>query len=366
MMACFALAACSRWFGFQMDYLMFAFTAIACFAAVVANDLAWLSIDPNVLGLALIQLIQLSGLFQYGVRQSAEVVNQMVAVDRVLDYRNLPSEAALTTPYDDEVSKEWPQNGTIAVRGLNVRYSPGLPLSLRSLTFEIPGGSRVGVVGRTGCGKSTLIQSLIRLLEAEDGQIVIDSVDISKLGLSKLRRSIGVMPQCPVLYGGISLRDNLDPFHDHSDGEIHRALLYVSMLDAVESLPCGLNSIMTEGGSGFSAGQKQLLCLVRAILRKNKILVLDEPTANVDNQTDKLLQEAVAENFECATILAIAHRLDTVIYYDKILVLGSGGVLEYGSPDELIASGGAFSKMLDETAGMATSMLKANTTTQPN
>jgi ATP-binding cassette subfamily C (CFTR/MRP) protein 4 len=155
---------------------MFAFTAIACFAAVVANDLAWLSIDPNVLGLALIQLIQLSGLFQYGVRQSAEVVNQMVAVDRVLDYRNLPSEAALITPYDDEVSKEWPQNGTIAVRGLNVRYSPGLPLSLRSLTFEIPGGSRVGVVGRTGCGKSTLIQSLIRLLEAEDGQIVIDSV----------------------------------------------------------------------------------------------------------------------------------------------------------------------------------------------
>jgi ATP-binding cassette subfamily C (CFTR/MRP) protein 4 len=174
------------------------------------------------------------------------------------------------------------------------------------------------------------------------------------------------MPQCPVLFGGISLRDNLDPFRDHSDDEIHRALLYVFMLDAVESLPCGLNSIMSEGGSCFSAGQKQLLCLVRAILRKNKILILDEPTANVDSQTDKLLQEAVAENFEGATILAIAHRLNTVIDYDKILVLGSGGVLEYGSPDELIASGGVFSMMLDETAGRASSMLKAGTATQTN
>jgi ATP-binding cassette subfamily C (CFTR/MRP) protein 4 len=121
-------------------------------------------------------LIQLSGLFQYGVRQSAEVVNQMVAVDRVLGYHDLPSEAAVTARYDDEVSTEWPQKGAISVRGLNVRYRPGLPLSLRSLTFEIPGGSRVGVVGRTGCGKSTLVQSLIRLLEAEDGQIFIDSV----------------------------------------------------------------------------------------------------------------------------------------------------------------------------------------------
>jgi ATP-binding cassette subfamily C (CFTR/MRP) protein 4 len=155
---------------------MFAFTAIASFAAVVANDLAWLNIDPKVLGLALTQLIQLSGLFQYGVRQSAEAVNQMVAVDRVLDYRDLPSEAALTVPYDNEVSKEWSSVGAIKLEGLNVRYSPGLPLSLRSVTFEIPGGSRVGVVGRTGCGKSTLVQSLVRLLEAEDGRIMIDSV----------------------------------------------------------------------------------------------------------------------------------------------------------------------------------------------
>ena len=375
-----------------MDTICFAFMVIASFTAVVANDHAWLDIDANLLGLALTMLIQLSGLFQYGVRQSAEVANQMVAVDRVLGYRDLPSEAAITARDDDEVSTEWPQKGAISVRGLNVRYRLGLPLSLRSLTFEIPGGSRVGVVGRTGCGKSTLVQSLIRLLEAEDGQILIDSVvsmdavqryrlllkadlrrpclfllshllqDISKLGLSKLRRSISVMPQFPVLYGGMSLRDNLDPFHHHADEVIYQALVHVSMLDAVESLPCGLGTIMSEGGSFFSAGQKQLLCLVRAILRKNKILVLDEPTANVDSHTDKLLQEAVAENFEGATILAIAHRLDTVIDYDKILVLGSGGVLEYGSPRELIANGGAFSMMLDETAGIA-SMPKARAAT---
>lgn len=199
----------------------------------------------------------------------------------------------------------------------------------------------------------------MRLLEAEQGQIDIDGVDISQLGLHKLRTCISVIPQSPVLYGGCSLRENLDPFHHHNDEQINEALLDVHMLEAVRALSHGLDTTVAEGGLNFSVGQRQLLCLARAILRRNRILVLDEPTANIDSHTDKLLQEAVAKSFHGATILAVAHRLDTVIDYDKILVLGAGEVLEYGGPHELITRGGAFCSMVDDTGEEMAEMLKA-------
>ena len=207
-------------------------------------------------------------------------------------------------------------------------------------------------------GKSTLVQSLLRLLEAENGQITIDGVDISKLGLHKLRTCISVIPQSPVLYGGVSIRENLDPFNHHDDEQISSALLDVHMLEAIRSLSHGLDTTVAEGGLNFSVGQRQLLCLARAILRRNKILVLDEPTANVDSRTDKLLQEAVSKSFQGATILAVAHRLDTVIDFDKILVLGSGGVLEYGAPHELICQEGAFCSMINDTGEEMAAILK--------
>ncbi len=346
--AFFAFIACSRWLGFRMDALMFIFLTIASFAAVVVHQENWFKIDPGILGLAVSLLIQLSGLFQWCIRQSAEVVNQMVAVERVIGFRDLPSEAALVSDGDDQVDN-WPRKGEIEVKDLCVRYRQGLPLSLRGLTFKIDGGSRVGVVGRTGGGKSTLVQSLLRLLEAESGKITIDGVDISSLGLHKLRCKVSVIPQSPILYGGCSLRDNLDPFHAHTDEEINSALLDSHMLNAVVSLSHGLDTTVAEGGLNFSVGQRQLLCLARAILRRNKVLILDEPTANVDSRTDTLLQEAVSKSFADATIVAVAHRLDTVIDYDKILVLGDGRVLEYGSPHELIASNGAFASMVNDT-----------------
>eukprot|EP00578_Thalassiosira_sp_NH16_P018260 CAMPEP_0181116794 /NCGR_PEP_ID=MMETSP1071-20121207/22145_1 /TAXON_ID=35127 /ORGANISM="Thalassiosira sp., Strain NH16" /LENGTH=1366 /DNA_ID=CAMNT_0023201071 /DNA_START=81 /DNA_END=4182 /DNA_ORIENTATION=+ len=354
----FAFIACSRWLGFRMDALMFIFLAIASFAAVVVDEQAWFDIDPGILGLAISMLIQLSGLFQWCIRQSAEVVNMMVAVERVIGYRDLPSEAALTNEYDAAI-KDWPAKGEIDVNNLSVRYRSGLPLSLSGLTFRIEGGARVGIVGRTGCGKSTLVQSLLRLLEAEEGQIMIDGVDISKLGLHKLRTSISVIPQSPVLYGGCSLRENLDPFSHHNDQQISEALMDVHMLEAVRLLSHGLDTTVAEGGLNFSVGQRQLLCLARAILRRNKILVLDEPTANVDSRTDRLLQEAVSKSFQGATILAVAHRLDTVIDFDKILVLGSGGLLEFGSPGDLIADGGAFCDMVNDTGEEMACVLKA-------
>ena len=185
------------------------------------------------------------------------------------------------------------------------------------------------------------------------------SQDIAKLGLHKLRRGISVIPQSPILYGGCTLRDNLDPFHKHNDAEIKHALEDVHMLDAVTSLPLGIDSIVADGGLNFSVGQRQLLCLARAILRKNKILVLDEPTANVDSRTEKLLQEAVTKSFHGATIIAVAHRLDTVIDYDKILVLGHGSVLEYGSPSELIQKNGDFASMVNDTGDEMSELLRS-------
>jgi len=294
-------------------------------------------------------IIQLSSLFQWCVRQSAEVVNYMVSVERIVEYSKLTPEAALVTA-EDSKHPDWPVHGSIECDSICVRYRASLPPSLKGATFSVKSGQRIGVVGRTGAGKSTLAQALFRLLEAESGKIVIDGVDISKLGLHKLRTQMSVIPQSPILFNGCTIRENLDPFGMYDDSDIWDALRNVQMEAPIKDLTGELSSMVAEGGSNFSVGQRQLLCLARAILRKNKILVLDEPTANVDSMTDKLLQEAVARSFGFATILAIAHRLDTVIDYDQILVLGDGKVLEYGPPAELLEKeGGVFLSMVNET-----------------
>jgi ATP-binding cassette subfamily C (CFTR/MRP) protein 4 len=233
-----------------MDALMFIFLTVASFVAVAVHQQAWIDIDPAILGLAISMLIQLAGLFQWCIRQSAEVVNLMVAVERVLGYRDLASEAPLDNSFDTGLDN-WPDMGEINVQDLSVRYRPSLPLSLSGVSFKIEGGSRVGIVGRTGGGKSTLVQALLRLLEAEGGRITIDGVDIAKLGLHKLRTSVSVIPQSPVLYGGCSLRENLDPFHHHSDKQICEALSDVHMLEVIQSLPHGLNTTVAEGGLNF-------------------------------------------------------------------------------------------------------------------
>jgi ATP-binding cassette, subfamily C (CFTR/MRP), member 4 len=203
------------------------------------------------------------------------------------------------------------------------------------------------VLNRTGSGKSTLVQALFRLLEAEEGRIVIDGVDISLLGLHKLRLAMSVIPQVPILFRGCSVRENLDPFDSYSDDEIWGVLEDVQMTKVVHDLAGGLGAMVSENGSNFSVGQRQLLCLARAILRKSSILVLDEATANVDTKTEASLKTALKQNFAEATVLAIAHRLDTVMDYDRILVLGGGQVLECGSPEELRSrTNGHFASLL--------------------
>ena len=199
------------------------------------------------------------------------------------------------------------------------------------------------------CCRSTVVQTLFRLLEAEAGTISIDGVDISTVGLHRLRTKISVIPQIPTLFSGCTVKENLDLFGIHSDDAIKKALKDAHMGEAMAKLPKGINSVVSEGGSNFSVGQRQLLCLARAILSNSKILVLDEATASVDQRTDQMLQESLEESFGDATIIAVAHRLDTVIENDYILVLGEGKVLEYGAPAQLLRAGGPFSKMVDDT-----------------
>jgi ATP-binding cassette subfamily C (CFTR/MRP) protein 4 len=283
----------------------------------------------------------------------------MVCVERVAEYSKVESEAALEQEVDDDLPPNWPQSGHIVVKDLAIRYRSNLPLSLRGISFEIKSGQRIGVVGRTGSGKSTLVQSLFRLLEAEKGCIYIDGVDIASIGLHKLRMSMSVINQYPTLFSGCTVRENLDPFHHYSDDDIKHVLEDVQMYDTViNNLPGGLDSYVAENGCNFSVGERQLLCLARATLQKSRILVLDEPTANVDTHTDKLLQDAVSKSFGPqegeggvgATIISIAHRLDTIIGNDMILVLGNGKVLEYGSPMDLLENEhGYFSGMVDDT-----------------
>jgi ATP-binding cassette, subfamily C (CFTR/MRP), member 4 len=348
--AFYAFIAASRWVGFRMDALMFLFLTLVVYLAVLFQQEGWFDIDPAILGLALSMLLQLAGLFQWCIRQSAEVVNQMVAVERVLEFGDLESEAPLELDTDATLAgPNWPSSGAINCEGLSVRYRATLPLALNQISFHIPGGSRVGIVGRTGSGKSTVVQTLFRLLEAEEGTLSIDGVDVSKLGLHALRDKISVIPQMPTLFSGCSVRENLDLFGTHSDEEIQKALDDAHLGDVIASLPRGWDSVVSEGGSNFSVGQRQLLCLARAILSNNKILVLDEATASVDRRTDELLQAALQESFRDGTMIAVAHRLETIIDYDIVLVLGHGHVLEWGSPAKLLMDGGAFASMVNDT-----------------
>lgn len=370
--AVFSFIASSRWVGFRMDSILLFFTALVTYTAVLFQTMNWFQVDPTILGLSLSMLLQLAGIFQWCIRQSAEVVNQMVSVERVLDFSELEPEADLVKDSDKQLLpmpkveeddncseniKYWPNNGCIDVKELSVRYRSDLPLVLDKVSFSIPGGGkRVGVVGRTGSGKSTIVQTLFRLLEPENGSIVIDGVDISKLGLHTLRTRIGVIPQSPTLFSGCSVRENLDLFSLHSDESISKALHDAHMHNHVmNELPNGWDTLVSENGSNFSVGQRQLLCLARAILNKNKILVLDEATASVDRRTDEMLQETLKKSFQNSTIIAIAHRLDTVIDSDYIIVLGGGKVLEFGTPAELLSVNeegnrdGVFANMVKDT-----------------
>uniref|UniRef100_A0A8C4ECR4 Multidrug resistance-associated protein 1 n=1 Tax=Dicentrarchus labrax TaxID=13489 RepID=A0A8C4ECR4_DICLA len=329
----------NRWLAVRLEFVGNFIVSFAALFAVIARE----SLSPGIMGLAISYALQLTASLTWLVRMSSDVETNIVAVERVKEYSDTEKEAEWKQE-SSSLPPGWPTKGCIDIRGFSLRYRHDLDPAIHNINININGGEKVGIVGRTGAGKSSLTLGLFRIIEAAEGHIFIDGVDIAQLGLHDLRSRITIIPQDPVLFSG-SLRMNLDPFDSYSDEEIWRALEYSHLKSFVSSLPNKLSHECSEGGENLSVGQRQLLCLARALLRKTQILVLDEATAAVDMETDNLIQSTIRSQFEDCTVLTIAHRLNTIMDYTRVLVLDKGETAEFDSPSSLIAQRGAFYKM---------------------
>ncbi|KAK9869554.1 hypothetical protein WA026_003307 [Henosepilachna vigintioctopunctata] len=332
---------CSASFGLWLDLICSLFVSVVIAGFVVLDQFT--NIQGSFIGLGISQSLILVGMLQYGIRQTAEVVNYLTSVERVLEYTQLEKEEPFPAIEKLKPDETWPDKGDIEFQNLYLRYVPTDPPVLKDLNFKIEASEKIGIVGRTGAGKSSLISALFRLAPTE-GSIIIDGIDTSTLPLKELRKKISIIPQMPVLFSA-TMRYNLDPFNEFQDHEIWSALREVDLIDEINSL----DFMVTGGGNNFSVGQRQLICLARALLRKNKILILDEATANVDPRTDEFIQRTIRMKFVNFTVLTIAHRLNTIMDSDKVLVMNSGRHVEFGHPHILLQNPeGYFSKMLEK------------------
>jgi len=387
----------------RLDALCFVLLAAATGACVALRA----SIAPALIGLSLSSVLQVTNSFQWCIRQSGEFENSLISVERIMEYADLEPIEAVDLALEDgggaapaagaaaEPEPEWPRAGAVSFRAVSMAYRAGLPDVLRGLSFDAPAGARVGIVGRTGAGKSSLFNALLRLVEPRGAGgggsgVFIDGVETSRVPLSRLRRAVSVIPQDPTLYAG-SLRTNLDPFREHADAELVAALEKVQLTRLLRGKGAGaaasaaagagagaaagagagagaaagaaagadgavavaeggegpaggdaaglLRPWIEEGGGNLSVGERQLLCLARAILRKNRVLLMDEATANIDMDTDALIQSALRSAFRGSTVLTIAHRLQTVRDYDIVVELHDGAVRRAGTPAEVIPGG---------------------------
>ncbi|CAK7350709.1 unnamed protein product [Dovyalis caffra] len=302
----------------------------------------------SIMGLLLSYTLNITDLLSSVLRQASSAENSLNSVERVATYIDLPSEAPGIVK-SNRPPLAWPSSGSIKFRDVVLRYRPKLPPVLHGLSFAVSPSEKLGIVGRTGAGKSSMLNAVFRIVELERGEITIDGCDIAKFGLTDLRKVLSIIPQSPVLFSG-NVRFNLDPFREHNDADLWEALERAHLKDAIRNNSFGLDAEVYEGGENFSVGQRQLLSLARALLRRSKILVLDEATASVDVRTDALIQKTIREEFISCTMLIVAHRLNTIIDCDRILVLEAGQVLEHAAPEELLSSeGSTFSRMVQST-----------------
>mmetsp|Transcript_14439 Transcript_14439/g.30303 ORF Transcript_14439/g.30303 Transcript_14439/m.30303 type:complete len:430 (+) Transcript_14439:1-1290(+) len=348
--------AAHRWLAVRIQVLgacsvLFSVAFVAAF-----NDV--LNLDPGIAAILIIWSANFTISLSFFVQGISESEASMTSLERALAMTQIPQEENKLIKAEPVV-ESWPATGNLAFENVNLRYRPGLPLSLNGLTFSIKSGQRCGVVGRTGAGKSTLAAALFRLVELEGGRILIDDVDISKIDLSNVRgrkNGMTIIPQEPVLFPG-NLKQCLDPFGDFTDEEVQEAL------DSVKGASRGLNdlnAIVEEGGKNFSVGERQLICLGRAMLSKPKLLFLDEATASVDGETDALIQRMLRSRFVGTTLLTIAHRLNTIMDYDVILVIDAGRCAEFGTPAELLENKeGIFSQLVESTGRESSAALRS-------
>ncbi|KAG8328043.1 Canalicular multispecific organic anion transporter 1 [Homalodisca vitripennis] len=300
----------NRWLSIRLETVGNIFIFFAALFAVLGRD----ELDSGIVGLSISYALQITSILNYAVRMASEVETNIVSVERIKEYAEVPQEAAWETQV--KPNPEWPSKGTVSFKNYQVRYRKGLELVLKGVTFTVHGGEKIGIVGRTGAGKSSLTLCLFRILEAAGGHIYIDGQDISEIGLGDLRSRLTIIPQDPVLFSG-TLRQNVDPFEMYSDSDLWQALKLAHIGEFTETLHDGLFHLIAEGGDNLSVGQRQLICLARALLRKTQVLILDEATAAIDLETDDLIQQTIRREFRNCTVLTIAHRLNTIMDSDR-------------------------------------------------
>ncbi|KAJ7963673.1 ABC transporter C family member 3 [Quillaja saponaria] len=327
----FNIAGAMEWLCFRLDMLSsitFAFSLI--FLISIPKGV----IDPGIAGLSVTYGINLNMLQAWVIWNLCNLENRIISVERIVQYTCIPSEPPLVVQ-SNQPDPFWPSHGEVDIHDLQVRYAPHLPLVLRGLTCTFPGGKKTGIVGRTGSGKSTLIQAFFRIVEPTSGQITIDGINISLIGLHDLRSRLSIIPQDPTMFEG-TVRSNLDPLEEYPDEQIWEALDKCQLGDEVRKKEGKLDSTVSENGENWSMGQRQLVCLGRVLLKRSKVLVLDEATASVDTATDNLIQQTLRQHFSDSTVITIAHRITSVLDSDMVLLLNQGLIEEYDSPTRLL------------------------------
>ncbi|XP_023242085.1 multidrug resistance-associated protein 4-like [Centruroides sculpturatus] len=312
---------------------------IICFLNLIATIVVLCITMPSIdagskIGLIINYEFILLLYLEWCIKHLSETEYQMNSVARILNYSELKSEAGYESSPNEQPPANWPQKGEIKFKNVSLKYSNDRSIVLNNLSFCIKPGEKIGIVGRTGAGKSSIVASLFRITEPT-GTITIDGIDTKNIGLRDLRSKISIIPQDPVLFTG-PLRRNIDPFNEYSEEMLWQAIEEVQLKDVIKNLPGGMDTHLTEGGRNFSVGERQLICLARTILCQNKILVMDEATSNIDKMTDTRIQKIIRENFKSCTVLTIAHRLNTIIDSDRVMVLHSGTIQEFDAPYTLL------------------------------
>lgn len=326
----YSLAAI-EWLCLRMELLS---TFVFAFCMILLVSFPHGSIDPSMAGLAVTYGLNLNARLSRWILSFCKLENKIISIERIHQYSQIPGEAPPIIE-NSRPPSSWPENGTIELIDLKVRYKESLPVVLHSVTCKFPGGNKIGIVGRTGSGKSTLIQALFRMIEPAGGKIIIDNIDISTIGLHDIRSRLSIIPQDPTLLEG-TIRGNLDPLEEHSDQEIWQALDKSQLGDVIRQKEQKLDTPVLENGDNWSVGQRQLVSLGQALLKQARILVLDEATASVDTATDNLIQKIIRTEFQNCTVCTIAHRIPTVIDSDLVLVLSDGRVAEFDTPARLL------------------------------
>ncbi|GFF33953.1 metal resistance protein YCF1 [Aspergillus lentulus] len=344
--AYFPSISANRWLAVRLEFI----GSVIILASAVLSIISIATgsgISAGMVGLAMSYALQITQSLNWIVRQTVEVETNIVSVERVLEYASLPSEAP-DVIFKNRPAIGWPAQGAVTFTDYSTRYRPGLDLVLKDINLDIKPHEKIGVVGRTGAGKSSLTLALFRIIEAAGGNISIDGLDISTIGLCDLRGRLAIIPQDPAMFEG-TLRDNLDPRHVHDDTELWSVLEHARLREHVAQMDGQLDTLIQEGGSNLSQGQRQLVSVARALLTPSNILVLDEATAAVDVETDALLQRTLRSSvFQERTIITIAHRINTIIDSDRIVVLDKGRVAEFDTPANLIKRGGKFYELVKE------------------